>query len=296
MFPGASGGYEGGGSEAYPGTEGMGGMEGMGDEEDGGSGGNTVGGDMPIPESGGTASPASSGGSGGAMPMGMGGMGGTGAMRFTGDPADGRYVDNNYTPLRASRIRQAMRASNPADAFLVVAKRMPIRLRLVVDQRKLHRLLAECGNSRLPVEIRQVRLNRGKSSGGGGGGYDMGGGSGTGDPMGMSDGGSLSGAMGLGGGSGMGMGEGAYDDGSMGEESDGGSGQSMYPGAMGGLGPSFGDMAGRNRVSSTTSHDVPVELYGIIYIYNPPDRDRLGIEQTQEGLTGAVQPDTTAPG
>ena len=293
MFPGASGGYEGGGSESYPD---MGGMEGMGEEEDGGSGGNTVGGDMPIPESSGTASPASSGSTGGAMPSGMpSGMGGTGAMRFTGDPADGRYVDNNYTPLRASRIRQAMKASNPADAFLVVAKRMPIRLRLVVDQRKLHRLLAECGNSLLPVEIRQVRLNRGKSSGAGGGGYDMGGGSGMGDPTGMEGGGSLSGAMGLGG-PGMGMGEGPYDDGSMGEESDVGSGQSMYPGGMGGLGPSFGDMAGRSRVSSTTSHDVPVELYGIIYIYNPPDRDRLGIEQTQEGLTGAVQPDTTAPG
>jgi hypothetical protein len=97
------------------------------------------------------------------------------------DPANFRYVDNEYSPLTAQRIRDAMRDGQPEDAFLVVAKRMPVRLRLVVDQRRIHRLLAEFGNSALPVEIRQVRVNPptgGAGFGGGMGGYGgmMGGG------------------------------------------------------------------------------------------------------------------------
>ena len=139
-----------------------------------------------------------------------GGMGMTGSAtgQLTADPADGRYVDNDYVTLRATRIREAMTSSEPSDAFLVVAKRMPIRLRLIVDQRKLHRLLAECGNSHLPVEIRQVRINRGQSSSGsfgdmgGGMGGDMGGdmGGGMGGGMGgMGGESSLGGALGLGG-------------------------------------------------------------------------------------------------
>lgn len=93
------------------------------------------------------------------------------------------------------------------------------------------------------------------------------------------------------------MGEPSYDEGMTGEDyspDDGGG----YPshGGPGAFGPSLGDLKNRSQISSTTSHDVPVELYGIIYIYNPPDQDRLGIEQAQEGLTGTMQPDASAPG
>lgn len=277
---------------------GGGGMPGDGMYQDGGGpgmasgdpGASGPGGEMPIP-GGAPMSPPSGGG-------GVdGGMGGAGAMRLTADPADGRYVDNNYTPLRAERVREAMKNRNPADAFLVVAKRMPIRLRLLVDQRKLHRLLAECGNSLLPVEIRQVRLNRGKSSGGGGGGYDMGGGPGY--DMGGGPGYDPSGAPGMGGGFGEGMGASTYDGG-MGDNysTDGGT---AYPSGSGGMG-SFSpleNLEGRSQISSTTSHDVPVELYGIIYIYNPVDKelqDRLKERTQGDGLTGPVQPDTGAPG
>ncbi|TVS08401.1 MAG: hypothetical protein EA424_28645, partial [Planctomycetaceae bacterium] len=88
------------------------------------------------------------------------------------DPANFRYVDNEYTPLPAQRLRDAMAAGSPEDAFLVVAKRMPVRLRLLVDQRRIHRLLAQFGNSALPVEIRQVRVNPPTGGGGMGGGFD----------------------------------------------------------------------------------------------------------------------------
>lgn len=287
MYP-EEGGYNGYGSEGGA-SEDM--SSDMGEES------GSIGGDMGDGMGGGMgASPAGEGGEGGMMS----GMSGPGTARLSADPADGRYVDNNYEALRASRIREAMKSGNPDDAFLVVAKRMPIRLRLVVDQRKLHRLLAECGNSPLPVEIRQVRLNRGGGSvGGGGGGYDMGGESGMSGGSGMTPGGglSLSGAMGLGGDYGA-MGESSYPEegGESGYPSDESSGYPSYGEGGGGMTPSEGNLSGRSQISSTTPHDVPVELYGIIYIYNPVDRDRLGIEQTQEGLTGPVQPETSAAG
>ena len=298
---GMSGGMDygsGGGGSPYGGEGGSMDMD-MGMDGDGGDGGDggelgegTMGGSMPSPSSGSMGSDPGSG---------MGAMtGASGATRLTADPADGRYVDNNYETLRASKIRTAMTNKSPEDAFLVVAKRMPIRLRLVVDQRKLHRLLATCGNCYLPVEIRQVRLNRGKSSGGGGG-YDMGGGGGYDMGGGMGD--SLSGSMGLGGGYGGSMGESSYDEGdSMANEdysTDTGGGYPSFGGGMGNFGSTMGDVKNRTQISSTTSHDVPVELYGIIYIYNPVDKelqDRLKERTQGEGLTGTVQPETGAPG
>jgi hypothetical protein len=38
---------------------------------------------------------------------------------------------------------------------------------------------------------------------------------------------------------------------------------------------------------------VPVEIYGIIYIYNPVDEKKLGLDQ-QPGLTGTAPPATTS--
>ena len=89
-----------------------------------------------------------------------------------GDPANNRYVDATYTPIAAERLRQALTSDSPSteDAFLVVAKRIPVRMGLVMDQRQVHRLIAECGNANLVVEVRQVRINRQKSAGGAGSG------------------------------------------------------------------------------------------------------------------------------
>ncbi len=228
--------------------------------------------------------------------MGMGGMGGMGAVSF--DPAEGRYVDNQYQALKAETLRSALRAETTPDAFLVVAKRMPVRMRLVVDERKLPRLLAQFGNAFLPVEVRQVRINRAKDAAGGGG-YDMmnmgGGGYGAmggaemgGMPPGMA--GPMPGmeaAPGMDMGMGMGMGY-------------------VPPGMEGGAYPSpdYGMGMGtpgqeqrlkdRTMVASTSAHDVPVEIYGIIYIYNPVDEKKLGLEQ-QPGLTGTSPPAAPPP-
>jgi hypothetical protein len=255
------------------------------------------------------------------MGMGMGGMGmgdemgeemggdygeygGGMGSAMSRDPGDMRYVDNNYSPLPASRLREALRSGGPEDAFLVVAKRMPVRLRLIVDQRKLPRLLAEFGNSPLPVEVRQVRVNRQGGATGGGYGGDMGGyGGGYGEMGGMGGfGGEMGGVAGEMGSYGGDYGEeaGGYGGemgggygGDYGEEM-GGYGEEMGGYGAGGYGMAGGNMNSRTKVSSTSKHDVPVDIYGIIYIYNPVDKEKLGQEQAP-ALTGPTADSSSNP-
>jgi hypothetical protein len=147
------------------------------------------------------------------------------------DPAHRRYVDKDYLPLAGADIRNAQTESDPAKAYLAVAKRMPVRLRLVMDQRRLQRLLTECGNSPLTLEVRQVRINETSGATGGyGGGY------------GASYGGSESGSD-------MSYGSGDY---------------------------------GGGQQKTQSQFDLPIEIYGIIYIYNPANPEKLGIDPNQE--------------
>ena len=80
------------------------------------------------------------------------------ASGVRGDPGEGRYVDRNYQPLTATQLRSSISSDSPEDAYLAVAKRMPIRMRLTMDQRRITRLLVECANSQLTVEVRQVHV------------------------------------------------------------------------------------------------------------------------------------------
>lgn len=194
----------------------------------------------------GSFDPASSGGSG--MPGGEGGEGGAEAEAT--DPADQRYVDVNYEPIDAATLRSALASSSPEDAPLAVAKRIPVKMNLKIDQRKIPLLVAECGNAPLMIEVRQVRINPSASQTAGYGGGGMG-------PGGM---------PGAGSGGGMGMGGGLGGD-----EGEGGGG---------GMGP--GGMGGGNVARSEFPNDVTVEVFGIVYIYNPPDIEKLGIEQVDE--------------
>jgi hypothetical protein len=76
------------------------------------------------------------------------------------------------------------------------------------------------------------------------------------------------------------MGGGAMGGGAMG-------GGAMGGGAMGGM---MGGM-GRGRVAtiSAQSYDVNVELFGLVYIYNPPNQSKLGTGQTA-GIAAPVPP------
>ncbi len=67
-------------------------------------------------------------------------------------PDEGRYVDADGKPQPAGTWQQHQ------------FKRMPVHLRLVMDQREITRLLAACANYPLPVEVRQLRINPGAGS------------------------------------------------------------------------------------------------------------------------------------
>jgi hypothetical protein len=182
--------------------------------------------------------------------MGSGGMmGGGGTPSVSPDPADMRYVDVNYEPMDAVSLRTKMASSSPDDAYTTVAKRIPVRMNLKMDQRKIPLLIAECGNAALMIEVRQVRIN--PKSGAGMGGPGMGGGMG-----GPGMGGPAMGGAGLGG-----PGMGAPDMG-------------------GGLGGGLG--GGGTARASEFPNEVTVEVSGIVYIYNKPDMTKLGVEKVDE--------------
>ncbi len=175
--------------------------------------------------------------------MGMDGMGmgpdGMGMEGMEMDPGDYRYVDKDYKKLMVEDLRAATTEPTQENYYLSVAKRLPVRLRLLMDQREIDKLLVECGNADLMIEVRQVRVNPQTSGVGGGMDGGMGGGMG-GFEMG---GGGLGGMGGMGG---MEMG-----------------------------GPGMGGQDSQALDQAEKIFDAPVEVYGIIYIYNPVNRDLL---------------------
>ena len=261
----------GGAAGGMPGAAGMmpgGGEGGMAPGMMPGKGGAAAGGMAPGMGGGGMAPGMGGGGmapgmGGGGMAPGMGGMAGMGGMGGATadvDPLESRYVDVDLNPVQAETARQALTVATATDAILAVAKRMPVRLQLQVDIRRLNRLLAECGNANLPLEIRQVRINP-PAGGGGAGGMGGGMGGGGGMPMMGNMGAGAGGAPPPMGGEGGMMGGGAMGGGAMG-------------GMMGGMG------RGRVATIAAQSYDVNVELFGLVYIYNPPNQSKLGTGQT----------------
>jgi hypothetical protein len=194
------------------------------------------------------------------------------------DPAEGRYVDDKFQPVPPARLREAFTSTKPEEAFLAVAKRMPVRMHLVVDQRYINRLLAECGNSNLVVEIRQVRVNRPLYEGGPasftGGGYGGGGGE-----------------RGPGGGGGYGAGAGSARGGGY-TGGGGGYGGSGGYGGGGGPGGEYGPGAGLE--DEKVHHQVEIELYGIVYIYNPVNEAMVTVVQDANN-SASLAPATADP-
>jgi hypothetical protein len=254
-------------------------------------------------------------GSSGGMP-GMSGMDSTGGMQVVNtDPAFGRYVNEKYEPLDPKRLRDAWHSKNPDDALLAVAKRMPVRMRFTIDQRRLNKLLAECGNSRLPVEVRQVRINREPAPAGGmgGGGYGGGYAGGYGNDGGMSgmpgDAGGMGGGLGMGGMGMGGMGMSGMGMSGMGGSTDSDYGTNSYDsgGAMPGMASGMPGMGGMGRpgapravggANSTAAIDpnlVIVELYGIVSIYNPVNKSQLGLEEATTTVSAPTAEPTTLP-
>ncbi|QDU77064.1 hypothetical protein Pan97_41240 [Bremerella volcania] len=192
--------------------------------------------------------------------MGMDGMGmGPDGMPLDGmemDPGDYRYVDKDYKKLMVDDLRAATTDPTSENYYLSVAKRLPVRMRFLMDQREIDKLLVECGNADLMIEVRQVRINP-QTSGVGG----MDGGSGMGGP-GMGD-------FNMGG---MGMGD-------------------EFGGGIGGMGR--GGQSGDGIDQAEKIFDAPVEIYGIIYIYNPVNRDLLWPEGSRPADDESTADDTS---
>ena len=181
-----------------------------------------------------------------------------GAAKVDPDPADSRYVSEALDPIEATALRSALENNKPSNVSLAIAKRLPVMMSLKMNQRAVPELLAACGSAKLMIDVRQTRILPKVASRSGGamasGGYgEMGG-----DSMEMD--------MNMGGGMG-GMGGG-------------------MSGPMRGMGMS----AAAKKPVDEFPLDMQVDIHGLIYIYNPPDREKLGLEQiTEDTVAEAVQ-------
>lgn len=214
--------------------------------------GGMMGGMMGMPGMGGgpPGGYAGGAGAGGGPPAGYGGMGGGkgGLMPGGGggparrDPADGRYVDNSFKPLTGSQLRTAMNLQNANDAVIAVAKRIPVRMRLKVDESQIGRLITECGNGKMMLEVLQVRYNTDAAAAPGAAAAGGGMPGGAGFPGGAA-------SLGTGGGAGA-----SFKEDDSGEGSGEGSGAPGMPGAA----------------TVDTTGEIAIEIYGLVYLYNPP--------------------------
>ncbi|MFN7874492.1 MAG: hypothetical protein ACK5PB_04195 [Pirellula sp.] len=236
-----------------------------------------------------------SGGDDGESGMGMGGMGGAGmggggggaAASSSADPGDKRYIsfapDTFFQERTAEELRSSFQDVNGSNAVDAVAKRVPIRFRVKMNPERISELIVQCGNAPFMLEVYQVRVNASASgiTGMGGMGGGMGGMAGGMGGMGMGPGGGGPGGGGPGGGDdsgeggyGGGMGPGGGPGGGMGM---GGMGGGSGYGGYGGMGGEMGSV----KSKTAPAEEVPVEIYGLVYLYNPP-MDLSGIEVVSE--------------
>lgn len=191
--------------------------------------------------------------------MGMDGMdgmgGGIGGFDINADPSPfhGRYVDSSQEPIAAETVRAIINGEElPEENLeLIAAKRVPFRLAVTMDERKINEFLALCANSPFAFEVQQIRINKH-------------------DPKTVLE---FKGGIeqrksvavdGMGGMGGMGMGMDEYS--MMGGD---------FGGSMGGFSETKLDALQSTPVETRLSYDVRVEFYGIVRIYNRVRKDFL---------------------
>ncbi len=179
------------------------------------------------------------------------------------DPVNMRYVDKDFKPIPAPDYRASVMTNDLSEkSWMAVVKRVPVRLRLKVDERKIPEILEHCANAKIPLEVRQITLIGGdlpKDPAATTGVAGANAPSAVADPSaaGAGAGGSAATAM---------------------LDADGGSGRSGG-GAAGQTGGAGGGKDSEKTYSSPefNSHFmVPLEIYGIMKIYNEPIPEALG--------------------
>ena len=179
-------------------------------------------------------------------------------MNADPSPFHGRYVDNEQEPIAAETVRTTINGDQfpEKNLELIVAKRVPFRLAVKMDERKINEFLAFCANSPFSFEVQQIRINMHdpKTILAFKGGVQQ----------------RKSGSM-------DGMGGGMMDD--MGGGMMDGMGGGMMGGMMSGMGGRFGEdkleKLKSTPVETRLSYDVRVEFHGIVRIYNPVRKNYL---------------------
>ena len=89
---------------------------------------------------------------------------GGGGFLIDGDesPFHGRYVNVDLEPVNAEEIRNVVGGDElPENNLeLIVSKRVPFRLAMKMDERRINSFLALCANSPFEFEVLQLRINR----------------------------------------------------------------------------------------------------------------------------------------
>jgi hypothetical protein len=137
-------------------------------------GGTSAGGAPPPPGAPGAPPPSAPGGSPAAGTAGGGATAGTPFDPLAATdplaalgPFHGRYVDVNGDPLPVQKVHEVLKPSTTTlpekDLELVVARRVPVRIALKMQENKIPAFIAACANSPFCFEINQIRLNRHKA-------------------------------------------------------------------------------------------------------------------------------------
>jgi hypothetical protein len=185
---------------------------------------------------------------GGGMGLGDGGGPGGAQTAQKQPPFHELYVDTKFEPISADEVLAVVQGNEIPENHLelLIAKRVPVRVGLKMDERKIAEFMAACANSPFAFEIQQVRINRHIEGG---------------EPIELAGkGGGAGGFSGMEGGLGMDGGFGGMDAGM---------------GGMGGGTSVTGDFDKVKPVETRTNFDVRVEFFGIVKIYNPVREDLL---------------------
>ena len=166
-----------------------------------------------------------------------------------------RYIGDDGLPA----------ATAPTENAGAEFRKLPIHMTLVMDQRYVPTVITYCANSALPVEIQRVRISPEKN------GVDK---LGQGFEMGAA-GGSVASMPGMGG-----RGE---SGGGYGGRGEGGGGSMMSSSGYSGAAIAMPTGPGTSSLAT-------VDFQGIVYIYNPPSKEKL----TLPGEEGAADPAAVA--
>ena len=73
-----------------------------------------------------------------------------------------RYVDPNFESISAKQVKDVLGGATlpETNLELIVAKRVPFRIALEIDERKINEFIAICANSEFVFEVNQLRVNR----------------------------------------------------------------------------------------------------------------------------------------